>query len=58
MPSPEITVLLADDHPLALEGVRSILNEAPDVKIVGENRTAVRLSSWLQNCAPISSYWI
>lgn len=36
MPSPEITVLLADDHPLALEGVRSILEKAPGIKIIGE----------------------
>lgn len=32
----EITVLVADDHPLALEGVRSILEKAPEIKIVGE----------------------
>lgn len=31
-----ITVLVADDHPLALEGVRSILGKASDIKIVGE----------------------
>ena len=32
----EITVLVADDHPLALEGVRSILEKAAEIKIVGE----------------------
>lgn len=32
----QITVLIADDHPLALEGVRSILEKAPEIKIVGE----------------------
>ncbi len=31
-----ITVLLADDHPVAREGVRSILAKAPDIQIVGE----------------------
>jgi DNA-binding NarL/FixJ family response regulator len=31
-----ISVLVADDHPLALEGVRSILDKAPDMAIVGE----------------------
>jgi two-component system, NarL family, response regulator LiaR len=36
MPSSEITVLVADDHPLALQGVRSILEKAPDIKIIGE----------------------
>lgn len=32
----EITVLVADDHSLTLEGVRSMLEKAPDIKIVGE----------------------
>lgn len=37
MDLPEIiTVLVADDHPTAIEGVRSILGRAPDIKIVGE----------------------
>jgi len=31
-----ITVVVADDHPLAIEGVRSILDKAPDIEIVGE----------------------
>ncbi|MBM3179303.1 MAG: response regulator transcription factor [Chloroflexi bacterium] len=32
----EITVLVADDHPLALEGVRSILEKVAEIRIVGE----------------------
>ncbi|MCC6568527.1 MAG: response regulator transcription factor [Anaerolineales bacterium] len=35
-PPNKITVLVADDHPLTLEGVRSILEKAPEIKIVGE----------------------
>lgn len=31
-----ITVLVADDHSVTREGIRSILNSAPDIKIVGE----------------------
>lgn len=31
-----ITVLLADDHPVAREGVRGILAKVPDIQIVGE----------------------
>jgi DNA-binding NarL/FixJ family response regulator len=31
-----LTVLVADDHPLALEGVHSLLSKASDIKIVGE----------------------
>ena len=34
-----ITVVLADDHPLAREGIRSILNKAPDIQLVGEAET-------------------
>lgn len=31
-----ITVILADDHPLIREGIRSILNKASDIQVVGE----------------------
>lgn len=37
MKSPEeITVLVADEYPLALEGLHSIIEKALDIKIVGE----------------------
>jgi len=35
-PQTTITILVADDHPLALEGVRSILEKAADIKIIAE----------------------
>jgi DNA-binding NarL/FixJ family response regulator len=31
-----ITILIADDHPLARAGIRTILEQAPDMQIVGE----------------------
>ncbi len=31
-----ITILIVDDHPLARAGVRSILEQAPDMQVVGE----------------------
>jgi len=31
-----ITILIADDHPLARQGVRAILDKASDIQIVGE----------------------
>lgn len=34
--SKKITLLLADDHPVAREGVRGILAKASDIQIVGE----------------------
>lgn len=38
MPSPRkmITILIADDHPGWIEGVRSIIHKASDMQIVGE----------------------
>jgi DNA-binding NarL/FixJ family response regulator len=36
-PSQEkITVMLADDHPVTRAGIRTILNTAPDIQVVGE----------------------
>jgi DNA-binding NarL/FixJ family response regulator len=32
----KISLLIADDHPLALEGIRSILDKVPDMEIVGQ----------------------
>lgn len=31
-----ITILIADDHPAWVEGIRSIIGHAPDMRIVGE----------------------
>lgn len=31
-----VTVLLADDHPIVRHGLKHLLEEAPDIKIVGE----------------------
>lgn len=38
MPSTKnkITVLLADDHPIVRKGVRSLLEQEPDIRVVGE----------------------
>jgi DNA-binding NarL/FixJ family response regulator len=35
-PKKIITILLADDHPLARQGIRSLLAEANNLKIIGE----------------------
>lgn len=34
--STKITILLADDHPLAQAGIRKLLDEADDMEIIGE----------------------
>src|SRR5882724_3680656 len=35
-PSSLISVLCVDDHPLVRKGIASILNNEPDIKLVGE----------------------
>ncbi|GAA3437486.1 response regulator transcription factor [Kutzneria kofuensis] len=36
MPDPEITVVLADDHPVVRSGLRALLSSAPGVRVVAE----------------------
>jgi DNA-binding NarL/FixJ family response regulator len=36
MPEPEISVLLVDDHSLVRRGFRRLLEDAPDIRVVGE----------------------
>ena len=33
---PRITILIADDHPLTRAGLRTILEQVPDMEVVGE----------------------
>jgi DNA-binding NarL/FixJ family response regulator len=42
-PSVPTTVLVADDHPLVLAGLRRALRSQPDSVLVGEARTAAEL---------------
>ena len=47
----KITVLLADDHTVVREGLRTLLDATPDIKVVGEaenGRRAVQLAQSLQ----------
>jgi DNA-binding NarL/FixJ family response regulator len=37
-----ISVVLVDDHPLVLEGLRAILAAAPDIEVTGEARDGPR----------------
>ena len=38
-----ITLVLADDHPIARAGIRAILDQAPDIKIVGEAQDGLQV---------------
>src|SRR5438874_5323699 len=48
--NPQITILIADDHQLMRAGLRALLEQRPEVKIVaeaGDGRAAVRLAQQL-----------
>jgi DNA-binding NarL/FixJ family response regulator len=49
--APRITILIVDDHTLLRDGIRAILEEQPDITVVGQaedGREAVRLASQLR----------
>jgi len=47
----KITVLVADDHPMVREGLRSMLT-APDVQVIGEARSGGEAVSMVQQLTP------
>ena len=42
-----IRVLLADDHPLVRQGVRSVVDRQPDMRVIGEAGDVAALDAWL-----------
>jgi NarL family two-component system response regulator LiaR len=51
-PDETIRVLLADDHPVTRAGIRATLDEAPDVKVVGEARDGVAAKRMVTELGP------
>lgn len=47
-----ITLLLADDHPVAREGVRGILKDAPDIQIIGEAQNGDEIKRLIPKIRP------
>lgn len=47
-----IRVLLADDHPLFLSGVKNLLQNAPDMMIVGEATSGIQALRLIGECRP------
>ena len=47
-----ITVLLVDDHPATLLGIRSILAKAPDITVVGETVDGNQIKHLVTNLRP------
>ena len=47
-----VRVVVADDHPLVLQGIRSALAEAEDIEIVGEADSGPKVLSRVRNTQP------
>lgn len=47
-----IRVLIADDHPVTRKGIRAILEEASDVKVVGEAKNGVEAKQMVAELCP------
>lgn len=47
-----ITVLLADDHSITREGIRSILSKAPDIQIIGEAQDGNQIKKLVAKLRP------
>ena len=45
-------ILLVDDHPLIRRGIRRIIEESPELEVVGELNDGQEFIEFLDNCAP------
>jgi DNA-binding NarL/FixJ family response regulator len=43
-----ITVAIADDHPLAREGIKQALSRDPEIRVIGEARSGSDLDAVLK----------
>lgn len=50
--TPRISVVLADDHPIFLDGLRHLLVSAPDIDIVGEVGTGAQAVAMITELKP------
>jgi DNA-binding NarL/FixJ family response regulator len=42
----KLRILLADDHIVMRTGLRALLERQPNLEVVGESETDVKLSNW------------
>jgi len=47
-----ITLVFADDHPVARAGIRAMLSEAPDIQIVGEAENGTEVQQLVSQLQP------
>jgi DNA-binding NarL/FixJ family response regulator len=51
-PTMALKVLIADDHPLFIEGTRRTLEEADDIEVVGEARSGTQVLAMVRRTQP------
>jgi DNA-binding NarL/FixJ family response regulator len=51
-PKETITILIADDHPATIQGVRSILDKVPDISVVGETQDGDKIKRLVAELHP------
>jgi DNA-binding NarL/FixJ family response regulator len=49
-----IRVRVADDHPVVLAGLNALLDDGPDLEVVGEADRSLPRSNWRATCGPAS----
>lgn len=47
--STALRIVLADDHPIFLIGLRAVLEQEPDLKVIGEASSPLELTEWLRD---------
>ena len=52
MATKKIRVLLADDHPITRRGIRAVLEEAPDIKVIGEAQNGIEAKELIAQFYP------
>ena len=52
MAAKRVRVVVADDHPLVLQGIRTVLSEAEDIEIVGEADSGAKVLSAVRSTQP------
>ena len=55
---PRIRVFCVDDHPLLREGIATLINNQPDMVVVGQASTVGRPSKAFGSIVPTSLSWI
>ena len=48
----KITIVLADDHDILMDGIESILNDSPNLQVVGKASSATAAEDLVQKLQP------